>query len=81
MSAIVLVVVLLLLLAVGLAFLLGAGPLAAIPIVVLVAVGGWMIWAFARGATPAGATRRVKKAELLGPGGPDDPDAGARSNP
>ena len=81
MSAIVIVVVGLLVLAVGLAFTLGAGPLAAIPLVLLLAVGGWMVWAFAHGATPATTGRRVKKAELLGPGGPDDPDAGARSNP
>jgi hypothetical protein len=77
MSAIVIVVLGLLVLAIGLAFTLGAGPLAAIPVIVLLAVGGWMLWAFAHGASPATTTRRVKKAELLGPGGPDDPDRNA----
>ncbi len=77
MSAIVIVVVGLLVLCVGLAFSLGAGLLAAIPLVLLVAIGGWMMWALVHGTSPTGASRRVKKAELLGPGGPDDPDRNA----
>ena len=62
----------------GLLFTLGAGLVAIVPLVLLLALGAWMLWAFARGTTPATAGRRVKKAELLGPGGPDDPDRDRR---
>jgi Flp pilus assembly protein TadB len=62
----------------ALLFTLGAGIVAIVPLVLLLAFGAWMVWAFARGTTPATAGRRVKKAELLGPGGPDDPDRNRR---
>ena len=55
-------------------FTLGAGLVAIVPLVLLLALGAWMLWAVARETTPATAGRQVKKAELLGPGGPDDPD-------
>src|ERR1700744_2408034 len=46
-SMILFVVVLALLaVAIALAFVLGAGLVAAIPLLLAVAVGGWMVWAF-----------------------------------
>jgi NADH:ubiquinone oxidoreductase subunit 6 (subunit J) len=61
-------------LAAGLVFLLGAGLVAVIPLLLAVAVVGWMIWAFMGSRSPGEATRQVEPAQLLGPGGPDDPD-------
>jgi hypothetical protein len=59
----------------GFVFAIGAGPLAVVPLIALVAVAVWLVWALLGGRPPAEATRKVHKAELLGPGGPDDPDA------
>jgi ABC-type nickel/cobalt efflux system permease component RcnA len=73
----ILVVVGLLILATGLLFTLGAGVVALIPLVLLVGIGGWMLWAMVSGMSPGAAPRRAEKAELLGPGGPDDPDRNA----
>ena len=70
------VIVLFLLVALVIAFALapGLGPLVIIPAVLAVAVAIWLIAALARGQTPGRAARRVDTPELLGPGGPDDPD-------
>jgi hypothetical protein len=53
-------------------------PWIAVPAFVLAVLA--VIWAgigFFRGGGPVTEVRRARKAELLGPGGPDDPDAGA----
>lgn len=48
-----------------------------IVIVVLVVGGGaWLILSAAGHKAPQTAVRETEHAELLGPGGPDDPDAG-----
>lgn len=54
---------------------IGLGPLAIIPFGIAVIVGIWFLVVLLRGSTPAREVRRRPKAELLGPGGPDDPDA------
>jgi hypothetical protein len=54
----------------------GLGPFGALLLLFLLAAGVWWIGlaATTRGA-PREALARVKRAELLGPGGPDDPFA------
>ena len=55
---------------------IGLGPLAIIPFVIAVLVGVWYVLAVLRsGGAPSAPVRRTEKASLLGPGGPDDPDA------
>ena len=55
---------------------LGLGPLAIVPFVIAVLVGLWYLFALMRGGgSPSAPVRRAEKASLLGPGGPDDPDA------
>jgi hypothetical protein len=55
--------------------LVGAAWLA-IPIFVLaLAAFAWAVVVFARGEGGMPATHRTRDPELLGPGGPDDPDA------
>jgi hypothetical protein len=73
------IVVLFVLVALAVAFTLaiGFGPLAILPIVLAVGVLIWFFAAGASGRTPAQAVRRRQRPELLGPGGPDDPDQGA----
>jgi ABC-type transport system involved in multi-copper enzyme maturation permease subunit len=70
------IIVLFVLVALAIAFTLalGLGPLAIIPAVIAVCVAIWLIAALARGQTPGRAARRTQRPELLGPGGPDDPD-------
>ena len=63
-------------LAIAFALALGLGPLAIIPAVIAVAVAIWLLAGLARGHTPSRAARRTHEPELLGPGGPDDPDRG-----
>jgi hypothetical protein len=58
------------------AFTLGLGPLAIVPAVIAVGVVIWLVVALARGQTPGRVARRAGTPELLGPGGPDDPDRG-----
>jgi fatty acid desaturase len=66
------------LVAIGLAlmFTLGAPWLVFIPIILVGLIVFWLIGALASDRTPSPqqAVRRTRKAELLGPGGPDDPD-------
>ena len=71
-------IILFILVALAIAFTLalGLGPLAIIPAVLAVGVAIWLIAALGRGQTPGRAARRVDTPELLGPGGPDDPDRG-----
>jgi hypothetical protein len=61
-------------LAAALIFVIGAAGFAAIPIVVVLGIGLWMAWTFVSGRSPGPVVRRSKQADLLGPGGPDDPD-------
>jgi len=68
------IVVAVLVLAAALVFVLGAGIVAVIPLVLVIAIVGWMIWAFLGSRSLGEATRQVEPAQLLGPGGPDDPD-------
>jgi hypothetical protein len=63
-------------LAVAFTLALGLGPLAIVPAVLAIAVAIWLLAGLARGQTPGRAARRAHKPELLGPGGPDDPDRG-----
>jgi hypothetical protein len=66
---------LLLLLVAGLTAVLGVGWFAVIPALVALAIVAWGGVAMASGRTPATEVRKTKRVELLGPGGPDDPDA------
>ena len=61
-------------LAVAFTLALGLGPLAIIPAVIAVGVAIWLLVGISRGQTPGRAARRTAAPELLGPGGPDDPD-------
>ena len=51
--------------------------IAVILVIVVLFIGGgiWLVLTLASGKTPASAVRETEPAELLGPGGPDDPDA------
>jgi hypothetical protein len=65
---------LLLLLVAGLTAVLGIGWFAVLPALVALAIVGWGGLTVASGRTPASEIRHAEKPELLGPGGPDDPD-------
>jgi hypothetical protein len=55
----------------------GMALLALLPLAAAVAVGVWLVMTISGGTTPARALRRTpQQQELLGPGGPDDPDSG-----
>lgn len=71
-----LILVLLLLATIAIGFVPGLAFFALVPGLVLLALVAWMGLGFATGRTPARAVRkRVRRSpELLGPGGPDDPD-------
>jgi hypothetical protein len=74
-SMIIFILVLIaLVVAAGLIFALGAGLVALVPVALAVAVGVWLVWAFFGARSPGTAARRAEPAELLGPGGPDDPE-------
>ena len=64
----------LLLLVAGLTAVLGVGWIAILPALVALAIVGWGGLTVASGRTPASELRKTEKPELLGPGGPDDPD-------
>jgi hypothetical protein len=65
---------LLLLLVAALTAVLGVGWLAIVPLLIALAALGWGGLTVASGRTPASEIRQVQHPELLGPGGPDDPD-------
>ncbi|HEY7398505.1 MAG TPA: hypothetical protein VH538_09400 [Gaiellaceae bacterium] len=44
--------------------------------VLVIAACVWFFLTLAGGKTPGSAVRETEHVELLGPGGPDDPDAG-----
>jgi hypothetical protein len=64
----------LLLLVAGLTAVLGVGWLALLPLLIALAALGWGGLTVASGHTPASEVRKIDSPELLGPGGPDDPD-------
>ncbi len=64
----------LLLIVAGLTAVLGVGWIAVLPLLLAFAALGWGGLTVASGRTPAGEVRKVESPELLGPGGPDDPD-------
>lgn len=65
---------LLLLIVAGLTAVLGIGWLALVPALVALGIVAWGGLTVSAGRTPAGELRKAQKPELLGPGGPDDPD-------
>jgi uncharacterized protein (DUF58 family) len=52
----------------------GIGVLAFVPLAAAVLVGIWVVMSFASHSSPTQEVRGTPKQELLGPGGPDDPD-------
>jgi hypothetical protein len=70
------VLIALLLATIAIAFAPGLALFAVVPGLILLAYGIWIGFGFATGRTPATAVRRRGRRgpELLGPGGPDDPD-------
>jgi hypothetical protein len=65
---------LLLLIVAGLTAVLGIGWFAVFPALVALGIVAWGGLTVASGRTPASELRHAEKPELLGPGGPDDPD-------
>lgn len=73
MAALIAVFLAVLLLSLGFAF---AAPwLVIVPIAIVVVFIAWTISLVASHRTPQEAVRRTKRPQLLGPGGPDDPEA------
>jgi hypothetical protein len=58
-----------------LAFALGWIWFVIVPIGVVVFIGVWLVEVVSSGRTPSSELRSVPDAELLGRGGPDDPEA------
>jgi hypothetical protein len=53
----------------------GTALLALLPLAAAIAIGVWLMMTLAGRTTPTQAVRRTRqRQELLGPGGPDDPD-------
>jgi hypothetical protein len=74
MAALIAIFLAALLLAFGFAF---AAPwLVIVPIAIVIVFLVWGATLAAARRTPQEAVRRTKRVELLGPGGPDDPDRG-----
>jgi len=73
-----LIVLLVLAVLIGFAVTLAVGWIVIIPAVFALAVFVWVATAFVLGRPPSDMLRRTRRAELLGPGGPDDPDRGRR---
>lgn len=72
---VLLIVAVLLAVAIGLFLTPGVGLLGLIPLALVVAFGAWLVVALVTGRSPGTQVRRTKRQALLGPGGPDDPDA------
>jgi len=70
----IILIMLLVVVTIVLALTPGIGILALIPLAVALLVGVWIALTFSARTTPARVVRRTRRAELLGPGGPDDPD-------
>jgi len=71
-----LILIVLVVATVAVGFVPGLALFAIVPGVLLLGYLGWLAVAFTNGRTPARAVRRRGRRgpELLGPGGPDDPD-------
>ncbi|HEX5450124.1 MAG TPA: hypothetical protein VFW85_08715 [Gaiellaceae bacterium] len=71
------VLIILLLVTIALLFVPGLALLAVIPALVLIIYAAWLVFASATGRTPGTVVRQrgQRGHRLLGPGGPDDPDA------
>jgi hypothetical protein len=61
---------------VGFALTLAVGWIVILPVLIGLAALVWAVTAFAKGQSPSDLLRRTRRPELLGPGGPDDPDRG-----
>jgi hypothetical protein len=73
----VLLIAVLIVVAIALFLAPGMALLALLPLAAAVAVGVWLVMTISGGTTPTRALRRTpQRQELLGPGGPDDPDSG-----
>jgi membrane protein implicated in regulation of membrane protease activity len=73
MAALIAIFLAVLLLTFGFAF---AAPwLVFVPIAIVLVFVGWLGTLAAARRSPQEAVRRTKRPQLLGPGGPDDPDA------
>ena len=59
----------------GLGFSFAAPWLALVPVVAAVLFVAWLVALAVGGRTPEEAVRRTRTPQLLGPGGPDDPEA------
>jgi hypothetical protein len=59
---------------IGFAVTLAVGWLVIIPALVAFGVFIWVATGFVLGRTPSDMLRRTRRPELLGPGGPDDPE-------
>jgi hypothetical protein len=70
----VLLVALVIAVIVALTFTLGAVWIVALPVLFLVVAAVWGAMVLSK-RSPGSVVRRAPKPELLGPGGPDDPDA------
>jgi len=70
----VLIVALVAAVVIALAFTLGAVWIVALPVLFLIVVAVWGATALSK-RSPSGVVAGTRKPELLGPGGPDDPDA------
>jgi hypothetical protein len=72
MAALIVVV----LVAIGIALVLTPGLvfLAIVPFALAVIAAGWLVLAAIGRTRPSEAARRTHDPDLLGPGGPDDPD-------
>jgi hypothetical protein len=55
---------------------LGAPGLLAVPVLLIIGLGLLISGVVGSGGSSRHVLRKAPKAELLGPGGPDDPDAG-----
>jgi hypothetical protein len=69
--------IVLLIVSLVLALALGWIWIVILPIGVVVFAGFWLANVISRGRAPSSALRSVPNADLLGRGGPDDPDAEA----
>ena len=74
----VLVVFIVLAVLIGFAVTLAVGWLVVIPVILALGVLVWIATAFILGRAPSDILRRTRRPELLGPGGPDDPERGPR---
>jgi len=74
----VLIVFVVLAVLIGFAVTLAVGWIVVIPALLALAIVVWMGTAFVLGRAPSDIVRRTRRPELLGPGGPDDPERGRR---